>query len=68
MERPFHLCGLMGPWDANKYKGILMHKVLLTLDATYGAENWVCTQDGAPSHTTDKVQAYLEQKLGSKGF
>ncbi len=26
------------------------------------------TQDGAPSHAADKVQAYLEQKLGSKGF
>ncbi len=54
--------------DATQYKHILAHKVFPTLNRHYGVDNWVWTQDGAPSHTSDTVQNYITSKLGSKGF
>lgn len=51
-----------------QYKSILSRKVFPILNATYGVGNWVWTQDGAPCHTSNATQKYLEAKLGSKGF
>eukprot|EP00095_Tigriopus_kingsejongensis_P000684 snap_masked-scaffold340_size202118-processed-gene-1.17 protein:Tk00684 transcript:snap_masked-scaffold340_size202118-processed-gene-1.17-mRNA-1 annotation:"hypothetical protein AND_000720" len=50
------------------YKKDLIHKVFPTLDATYGPNGYIWTQDGAPAHTSMNVQGYLERRLGSDGF
>ena len=47
---------------------MLVHKVLPVLDATYGSEGYIWSQDGAPVHTSRAVQWYLEKRLGSSGF
>ncbi|QQP55556.1 Putative transposable element [Caligus rogercresseyi] len=59
---------IKGNLNASMYKHILAHQVFPALDATYGQGNWVWTQDGAPSHTSDAVQKYIISKLSSKGF
>eukprot|EP00095_Tigriopus_kingsejongensis_P000551 maker-scaffold212_size255419-snap-gene-1.33 protein:Tk00551 transcript:maker-scaffold212_size255419-snap-gene-1.33-mRNA-1 annotation:"transposase" len=38
------------------YKKVLIHKVFPTLDATYGPNGYIWTQDGAPAHTSMNVQ------------
>ena len=54
--------------DARKYKAILVHRVFPVLDATYGKNGYLWTQDGAPCHTAKIVLKYLESRLGSRGF
>ncbi len=57
-----------GTLDGPKYKQMLVRHILPTLERTYGKDNFIWTQDGAPCHTAKIVLAYLENKLGSKGF
>ena len=57
-----------GTVDTKQYKYLLSHKVFPVLNSTYGVENWVWTQDGAPAHTCNSTQKYLLDKLGSEGF
>ncbi len=57
-----------GTVDAPKYKQMLVRHVLPTLERTYGKNNFIWIQDGAPCHTAKTVLSYLESKLGSKGF
>ena len=57
-----------GTMDAAKYKKFLAYKVFPALDATYGCDGWIWTQDGAPAHTSKAIQSYLVRRLGSRGF
>jgi len=57
-----------GTINASKYKNVLVKKVIPSLDNVYECGGYVWTQDGAPAHTSDVAQNYLENKLGSKGF
>lgn len=57
-----------GSMDGPKYKNFLVRRVFPVLDATYGKNNYIWTQDGAPAHTCNAVQKYLTNKLGSSGF
>lgn len=57
-----------GTVDSIQYKQLLSRKVFPALDATYGCGNWIWTQDGAPAHTSNAVQKYIANKLGSGGF
>eukprot|EP00095_Tigriopus_kingsejongensis_P005065 maker-scaffold330_size203968-snap-gene-0.22 protein:Tk05065 transcript:maker-scaffold330_size203968-snap-gene-0.22-mRNA-1 annotation:"transposable element tcb2 transposase" len=57
-----------GTLKATEYKSILVHKVFPVLDATLGVGNYIWQQDGAPAHTADAVQSYIERRLGSSGF
>ncbi len=59
---------IKGNLDAAGYKSILIRKVIPILDATYGAGNYIWTQDGASVHTANSVLKYLESKLRSRGF
>ena len=52
-----------GNLDSKMYKYILIHKIIPVLNSRYGEGNFVWTQDGAPSHTSDTVQKYLVSKL-----
>ncbi len=53
-----------GSMDSKKYKKYLQYKVLLMLDATYGKDGYIWTQDGAPAHCCNNIEKYL----GSEGF
>ncbi len=57
-----------GTMDAAMYRSILIRKVILVLNTTYGAGNYIWMQDGASCHTANIVLQYLKRKLGSKGF
>ena len=57
-----------GTLDGPKYKQMLIRQVLPTLDRTYGKNNFIWVQDGAPCYTAKTVLSYLQSKLGSKEF
>ncbi len=57
-----------GTMDEKKYKSYLFNKVFPALNSTYSENNYIWTQEGAPAHTCNAVQGYLERKLGSSGF
>ncbi len=59
---------IQGTMDAAKYKKILIRHVLPMLESTYGKNNFVWVQDGAPCHTANLVLSYLMSKLRSRGF
>ncbi len=48
-----------GTMDAAQYKSILIRKVFLILDATYGKGNYIWTQDGASVHMANTILTYL---------
>ncbi len=50
------------------YKHILTRKVFPALQATYGEDGFVWTQDGAPALTRNALHCCLLNKLGSGGF
>lgn len=54
--------------DGNDYRHMLEETVIPALNAHYGRNKWVLQQDGAPSHTSIATQAFLTEKLGSRGF
>lgn len=57
-----------GSVNATTYKNDLVHQVLLVLEATYGSNGYIWTQDGVPVHTSKAIQNYLENKLGLSGY
>ena len=59
---------IKGTLNADRYKQILIHNGIPILDNTYGKDNYVWVQDGAPCHTANSVLAYLKNKLRSRGF
>lgn len=57
-----------GNVNVAQYMRMLVHHVFPTLKSTYGVRNCNWTQGGAPAHTSDTIQKYLESKVGSNGF
>ncbi len=57
-----------GSVNATTYKNALVHHVFPILEAPYGSDRYIWTQDEAPAHTSKAIQKYLKNKLGSRGF
>ena len=58
---------VLGNLDSTQYQNILAEKVFPALNGYYGVRNWVWTQDGVPSHTSNSTQ-FLLDILGSGRF
>eukprot|EP00096_Caligus_rogercresseyi_P001597 TRINITY_DN1266_c0_g1_i1.p1 TRINITY_DN1266_c0_g1~~TRINITY_DN1266_c0_g1_i1.p1 ORF type:complete len:251 (+),score=39.61 TRINITY_DN1266_c0_g1_i1:1074-1826(+) len=57
-----------GSVNATTYQKALVKHVFPVLEATYGHNGYIWSQDGAPAHTSKAIQKYLKDKLGSTGF
>ena len=59
-KMPPHFFNVGEKVDSEVYYKVLRYKVLPWLKATYPRADYVLTQDGAPSHTSKKVQKFYK--------